>query len=146
MMATMAQQLIATGQAPVTCPATLQRTGWPYFSVPGTQGLCLLFPLGHIPHILAVSEALGVAGSLGRAVHCWAGFAAPVAQLDADGYIQQAKTGPLTMLQGTRVLQAGLRGPWAVRRAAQNEPTGYVVLVRWREHSFTRSHSPPKSS
>lgn len=137
-------QLVAVGQALVTRPAMLQRTGWLCFSVPGTQGLCLLFPLGPIPHILAVSETLGVAGSRGKAVHRWAGFAAPVARLDPDGHIEQAETVPLTRQQGTRVLQAGLRGLWPVQTAAQNEPTGYVVLVSLREHSFTRPHSLPK--
>lgn len=66
MMMTVAQQPTWVAQTLFTHPAMLQRTGCLYFSVPGTQGLCLLFPLGPIPHIQAVSEALGVAGSWGE--------------------------------------------------------------------------------
>lgn len=103
MMMTVAQQPTWVAQTLFTHPAMLQRTGCLYFSVPGTQGLCLLFPLGLIPHIRAVSEALGVAGSWGRAVHCWGGFAAATAQLDADGHTEQP--------QQATDQTAGHRGP-----------------------------------
>ena len=54
------------------------------------------------------------------------------------------ETGPLTMPRGTGVPQAGFRGLWPVRRAAQNWPREYVALVSLREHSLTRSHYLPK--
>lgn len=84
-----------------THPAMLQRTRWLGFRVPRSQGLCLLFPLSHIPHILALSETLGVAGGGGRAVHCWGDPAAPVAPLHAaGGHGEQWESSPCSRAPG----------------------------------------------
>lgn len=124
-------QLDAAGQALPVCSAMLRSMGWPCFSIPGSQGLYLLFPSGHILPILAVSEALEGLGVQKSS-------SALVAGLQANGHMEQTEAGLLAVHRAPGPA-GGFGGLWPLRRAQGICGTGQL-----REHSLPGSRCLPR--